>query len=167
MARKTSRRNGHSFLRLIHPMLEHPNFYTLSATTVKLLIDIAGQYRGNNNGDLCATLSVMKKRGWNSNATITKHVKILIEKGFLIKTRQGGRTKPSLYAITWEPINICGGKLEVQPTKIAPNTWRKNLITLDENKKSVHRQMDKGTPPSGAHESEKVVELHRQSVHKP
>ena len=39
----------------------------LSPRATKLLIDLLAQYRGYNNGDLCAPLSLMRERGWNSS----------------------------------------------------------------------------------------------------
>ena len=45
--------------------------------------------------------------------------------GILMMTRQGGRNKASLYAVTFQPINECGGKLDIAPTDIAPGDWKK------------------------------------------
>ena len=159
------RKGNHTFLRLIHPMLDHPNFHSLSPRAVKLLIDIAAQYRGNNNGDLCATYSVMKERGWTSNDQIQKGLRELLATGWLMLTRQGRRPKiPNLYAISWEPINECGGKLEVTPTKTAPNTWKRTGNDSTTFRFSDHRHTVQATPPHGAMEGENVVPLNRHSV---
>lgn len=161
------RKAGHSFLRLIHPILDHPNFHALSTRAVKLLIDIAAQYRGTNNGDLCATYSVMKKRGWTSNDQIQKGLKELVERGWLIQTRQGRRPKvASLYAITWEAIDECGGKLEVSATRTAPNTWRQEPPEKPPRTFSDHRHTVQSEPPHGAMEGAKVVSLNRHTAHK-
>jgi len=61
------RRVSGSFLSLPHNLLRHKNFKALKAKSVKLLIDLATQYNGRNNGDLCAPLSIMRERGWSSN----------------------------------------------------------------------------------------------------
>ncbi|KJS04336.1 MAG: hypothetical protein VR73_14740 [Gammaproteobacteria bacterium BRH_c0] len=122
------RSEGGGFLRLHHRLIQHPNFYTLSPRAVKLLIDIAGQYRGLNNGDLSAAYTLMRQRGWTSKDQLSKALAELLERGFLILTRQGGRTRPSLYAVTWEPVNDCGGKLDVSSTNAPPGNWKKDPI---------------------------------------
>ena len=113
-----------SFLRLPHHVLQHDNFRTLSPKATKLLIDIAAQYRGSNNGDLCAPFSLMKKRGWNSNDQLDKAKKELNKQDVIQLTRQGGRNKCNLYALTWFPIDECKGKLDIASTITAPVNWR-------------------------------------------
>ena len=108
-------------------VLDHEIFKTLSKRATKLVIDIAAQYRGSNNGDLCATLSLMRKRGWNSSDQLEKAKKELIEKDVILVARQGGRNKANLYALTRFPIDECKGKLDVASTKTAPVNWRNKL----------------------------------------
>ena len=165
MGNQNYRGKGHSFLRLIHPLLDHPNFDALSGRAAKLLLAIASQYRGTNNGDLCATFSVLKRKGWTSNDQLRKGLDELLERGFLIKTRQGRRPNvASLYAITWESIDECGGKLEVKSTKTAPNNWKKEPPEKPKLTFSDHRHTGHTTPPHGGREHEKVVSLHRHTV---
>jgi len=122
--RTHKKRTCSSFLALPHSVLDHQDFVNLSQRAIKLLIDIASQYRGQNNGDLCMTFSIMKKRGWSSNDQLTKARNELIDKNFIILTKQGGRHFPSLYAITWQPIDNCDGKLDIISTKLAPRSFR-------------------------------------------
>ena len=108
-----------------HAVGEHDDFRLLSPRATKLLIDMLGQYRGNNNGDLCCAMSIMKLRGWNSNDQLMKAKNELVEKELILLTKQGGRNfGPNLYAITWQPINECGGKLQVKSTNTSPRLWR-------------------------------------------
>lgn len=118
------RRESGSFCALPHSILESPEYATLSAKAVKCLLDIFGQFRGANNGDLGANWKEMKKRGWKSRDTLAHALLELTASGFILKTRQGGRRKCSLYAVTWLAINECGGKLDMAPTHVATNTWR-------------------------------------------
>ena len=113
-----------SFLGLPHHVLDHDNFRTLSPKATKLLIDIAAQYRGSNNGDLCATFSLMKNRGRNSSDQLDKSKKELIKWDVIQLTRQGGRNKCNLYALTWFPIDECKGKLDIASTITAPVDWK-------------------------------------------
>ena len=109
-------------------VLNHETFRTLSPRATKLVVDIAAQYRGGNNGDLCAPLSLMKKRGWNSSDQLNKAKKELVEKDVIRVARQGGLNKCNLYALTWFPINECKGKLDIASTTTAPVNWRNEAI---------------------------------------
>ena len=108
-------------------VLDHENFRTLSPRATKLAIDIAAQYRGHNNGDLCAPLSLMRRRGWNSSDQLHKAKNELIEKDVILVARQGGLNKANLYALTWFPVDECKGKLDVTATKTAPVNWKAGL----------------------------------------
>lgn len=104
------------FARLWHSLLDLPEYIDLTDKSKALLMDLLRQYNGVNNGDFSITLSIMKKRGWNSNGKLTRARDELIEAGLILQTRQGGRHKCSLYGVTWEPLNECAGKLEVEVT---------------------------------------------------
>jgi hypothetical protein len=113
------------FLHLHRSLLECQDFISLKGNSIKLLIDLGYQYNGYNNGDLCASLSVMRKRGWNSNQQLAKALKELLERNLIVQTKQGGlNLGPNLYAITWQPIDECNGKLDANPTTVAPRSFR-------------------------------------------
>ena len=104
-------------------VLNHETFRTLSPKATKLVVDIAAQYRGSNNGDLSATLSLMRDRGWNSSDQLDKAKKELVAKDVIRVVRQGGLNKCNLYALTWFPIDECKGKLDIASTTTAPVDW--------------------------------------------
>ena len=112
------------FVALPHRVLKHENFVRLSPSAVKLLVDLASQYTGNNNGDLCATYSLMQTRGWKSKETLQNARNELIHYGIIMLTRQGGRNMPSLYALTWFSVDECKGKLDFPETRKPPGDWR-------------------------------------------
>lgn len=118
MGKKLSKKITYpGFLHLHRPLLECSDFRTLKGNALKLLIDLGAQYTGYNNGDLCAAMSVLRRRAWNSNDQINKAIEVLQERNLIIKTKQGGLgIGPNLYALTWFPINECGGKLDVKPS---------------------------------------------------
>lgn len=120
------RKERGSFLALPHNLIGGEEWAGLSALAVKLLIDLSRQYNGKNNGDLTIAWSVMERRGWVSKQSLYRARDELLEKGFIILTRRGGRNSPNLYAITWQPIDECGGKLDISPTVTAPATWKKS-----------------------------------------
>ena len=102
------------------------SFTLLSPHAVKLLIHLLSQYRGNNNGDLCVAWTLMQPRGWKSRDTLFRAVTELQERGWLIRTRQGGRHQPNLYAVTFYSIDDCPGKmLELSATGSPPSDWRR------------------------------------------
>lgn len=115
-ARITGRKGNAPFLNIPHDVLSSESYRELDGWTVKLLVDIAGQFKGNNNGDLTAAWSLMQARGWKSKGTLHKALKALLAAGMIEQTRQGGRNRCSLYAVTWRPIDECRGKLDVKPT---------------------------------------------------
>ena len=93
-----------------------------------MLFEFASQYRGFNNGDLQATWKLLRPNGWNSKGTYEKAVKELQKTGWIVKTRQGGLNRCSLYAITFLPIN---GHSKLDPPWCdhgkkypAPNDWK-------------------------------------------
>ena len=104
-------------------LLSSREYAALSPRAVKLLIDIGSQYNGKNNGDLCAALEIMKSKGWKK-ATLHRATMELLEAEFIFKTQQGGRHKPSLYALTFFQLDECGGKLEVPIGAYRLNCWR-------------------------------------------
>ena len=66
----------------------------------------------------------MSARGWKSKDTLYRARDELIENGMILLARQGGKHQCSLYAVTWKPIDECGGKLDVPATTVAPGYWR-------------------------------------------
>lgn len=119
-----NRKTIKSFLSLPHVVLDSIAYKNLSSSAVKLIIDLAAQYRGKNNGDLSAAWVLMKKRGWRSKSTLYRAIKVAEEAGFILRTRQGGINKCNLFAITWQSVDECGGKLDVNPSTVASNAWK-------------------------------------------
>jgi hypothetical protein len=96
----------------------------LSHMAAHLLDNLSAQFNGLNNGDLSAGPKIMKLYGWNSQGSISKALTELLALGFIEQTRQGGKNKCSLYAVTWLSIDECKGKLDVNPTNVASNLWK-------------------------------------------
>ena len=124
--RVKGRQTTKPFVMFPHDVMEHETFKLLSPRATKLLMDIASQYRGNNNGDLCAPFKLMKKRGWKSSDQLNRAKKELVSSGLVMVSRRGGLNKASLYALTWFSIDECNGKLDIQSTTRAPNNWKRS-----------------------------------------
>ena len=146
--RAKGRKEKGSFVSVPHAVLEHANYHKLTHRAVRLLWDLYGQYKGANNGDFCATYSVMRARGWNSNDQIRKALDELLETGWIVNTRQGHRTRIChLYAVTFQRIDECGGKLDRVATRTALGYWKlgHNPELISDHRRAVHI-----TPPHGA-----------------
>lgn len=91
-----------AFVRLPLAVLKSRAYIEASPHARMLLLDLAMQYRGNNNGDLSAAWSFMKERGWRSKETLTTAKRQLMDLQLIVETRMGARpNKASLYALTW------------------------------------------------------------------
>ncbi len=117
-----------------------------------VLFAVAAQYRGNNNGDLALTYSIARAFGITSKWQLTDGLALLAERGLIEKTRQGGKKPlgPCLYAVSWQPINDLGTKIECGPTKSPSNAWANWKDGAPENKgaiKQQHPQRTKSAPP--------------------
>ena len=90
-----------------------------------LLFDLAAQYRGDNNGDLCAAWKLMHPRGWKSEETLCKAKRDLLEACLIVETRKGARpNKCSLFALTWYALDDCGGKLDISAQSFPRGAYR-------------------------------------------
>jgi hypothetical protein len=114
---------------LSHEILRNENFVNLSPHATKLLINLLSQFNGRNNGDLAMPWSTMQKRGWNSKATLYSARDELLNRGWVVKTRQGGKHVCSLYAVTFFCINDCDGKMDAgwKETTVPLHYWRDEI----------------------------------------
>src|SRR5262245_42738644 len=103
------RKTGRGFSMLIHDYFTSAEYAELSPRALKALLDLYTQFKGNNNGDLCAAWTLMKRRGWTSKDQLGKAMAELLERGWIEVTRQGGfqggRHMARLYAVTWLGID--------------------------------------------------------------
>ena len=106
-ARATGRRGqrADTFVRMLHIILRDEVFLNLSPVAHKTLNYLASQCNGYNNGDLDICEKNARKRGLQiSAASLRRGAKELLAAGFIELTRQGGRNRNSLYALSWYDI---------------------------------------------------------------
>ncbi len=139
------RREGGTFTLIPHAVQDSENWRRCSATAIKMLTELARQYNGGNNGDLCGAMTLLQPRGWNSDDTIFWALRELRHYGFIVLTRQGGLHNTSLYALTWLAIDECGGKLDCSATRVAGAEWK---LTRPKFKRPPKQR--NATTPSGA-----------------
>lgn len=110
------KRDGGAFVAVPLSVLNSQAYIDANPYARTLLFDLIAQYRGNNNGDLCAAWRLMRPRGWRSPVTLNKAKQELLELGLIAETRKGARpNKASLYALTWHALDDCNGKLDMTP----------------------------------------------------
>ena len=106
--RSGARASYASFVGINRSVADSAAFKSLPPLARALYVDLRRQFKGFNNGDICAADGILRVYGW-SHSTIHKLLPQLIKHGLLIKTRQGGIASmskiPSLYAFTDEQIN--------------------------------------------------------------
>lgn len=107
-------------------VIRSKEFGQLGGWEVKLLIELAAQYNGYNNGNLSCPFSQLKERGWNSNGTLFAARNRLLECNWIVTSRHGNRKRCALFALTWLSVDECEGKgLEILPTKTQSDAWKK------------------------------------------
>ena len=98
-----------SFASIPRYVIDTKAFMCLRGNSVKLLVLLASQYKGNNNGDLIITHSFYKT-SFKSSQTMYAARDELEQKGFIATNAYGGMSyggykQPSLYALTWLPVD--------------------------------------------------------------
>jgi hypothetical protein len=106
--RTDNRKNRGQFAGIPLRVIDSAAFKSLGGNSVKLLMILARHYNSYNNGDLAITHAIMKE--WLNKNTMYSARDELYKKGFIIVNAYGGRSGagrklPSLYAITWQPVD--------------------------------------------------------------
>lgn len=170
---KRGKINGR-FTALPHSVILSKEYRALNNAACRLLIDIAAQYKGDNNGSLVACSKYLKPLGWNSNDTITKALKELLNGGFLIMTRQGMRpplSRPSWFALGWLGLDVVDG-LDISPRHYQRSSFSplEHLVLKKNNTPFNGSAIKKLVPLSGAlqHSPTPITGMYRiESDHKP
>lgn len=109
MSRSKHKKNTGRFAGIPNPVVNSQAYKSLKGNSAKLLTILAYQYNSYNNGDLVITQSKVSE--WITKNTMYSARDELYEKGFIVINAFGGRSGggrklPSLYAITWKPIDL-------------------------------------------------------------
>jgi len=109
-ARKDRKRVAGRFVALPHEVLDSPAYQGLGYPARALLLEIAYQYTGDNNGRLLASKARLSTRGWNSSDVLSRAKNELMEARFIHETVKGHRpNKASWYAATWWTLDRVDG----------------------------------------------------------
>ena len=104
--RRSSSRFQGRFVGIPVDVLESNAYLGLSHPAKALLLDIALQYKGDNNGRLLTSLKFMEPRGWRSAHVLNRAKQQLQDSKLIYQTVQGHRAnKASWFAITWHALD--------------------------------------------------------------
>ena len=103
-------RDPGGFLAIPWSVLDSKAYLRLSHPARSLLLEIARQYHGDDNGRMIVTLAHLKPRGWTSNDTINRAKQELLDAQLIFETCKGQRpNKASWYACTWWALDKLDG----------------------------------------------------------
>lgn len=105
------------FMSLPYTMLDSPDYLGLSSSAKRLLVDVARQYSGKNNGSLSPSWELMKDRGWVSSGTLDSAKKEIRATRLITVTRKGTRGqngKAELWALAWFSLDWHKG-MDIEP----------------------------------------------------
>ena len=90
-ARNKARRDTSPFVGLRKDILKSPHFRSLTSTETKVFLHLYGEYNGSNNGYLALPYNRADEELNISRQLLSKTLKGLEEKGWIEKSRQGGK----------------------------------------------------------------------------
>lgn len=129
MARSKGVRETGVFAMLPDEVLRSDACRTLPHPAYRMLVMVAAQYFGTNNGSLTLTRRTAAEYGLSNPHTIDASIRELLERCLLERTRPGSRLPPraAMFAITWRPINEPKGndRHDATPTLKPSNAWAK------------------------------------------
>lgn len=110
-------------------VMDSPAYQGLSLSARNLLLELARQYVGDNNGRLLLSLKYLRTRGVNSRDVITRGKAELIKAGLIHETVKGHRpNKASWYALTFYPLDRLPGYDPGAAETFVRSAYRKNEV---------------------------------------
>ena len=142
--RSKDKRDGDRYVALPHVVIDSPSYRALGHPARALLIDIARQYTGSNNGRLVACSKYLKPLGWKSNDTVSRALAELKAQNLLTETRMGMRpNRAAWFALAWCSLDKPDG-MDIDPRTYRTGQYKIAALT-----------------PSGGVESMRIAPSHR------
>jgi hypothetical protein len=118
MAKQNYRDPQGRHIRVYVDLLNSPAYRALGYSARALFFDMRASVGPSNNGDINATLSKLKHRGWNNCRTVANALRELLTLGFVVQTRPGtwgvGKGTCALFGFTDIDIHEQKGKVEAR-----------------------------------------------------
>jgi hypothetical protein len=152
MSKKTKRfskvsRDPGGFVALPWQVLDCANYRALGYAARSLLVELARQLSGSNNGRLLLTRAFLAERGWTSHRVIERARDELLCHGFIYETCKGQRpNKASWYAVTWCVLDRHDG-FDVGASELFKRGAYRDPPMSEEKRKSSPKKLNPLAPP--------------------
>ncbi|MDE2115802.1 MAG: hypothetical protein KGJ29_13145, partial [Hyphomicrobiales bacterium] len=89
-----------------HKFIESEAFRSLSGAALKVFLELCSKFKGANNGNLSLSLTSATKALGMGKATLSRSLKELQEKGFIVRVQPGNwhGHQVALYALTTQKL---------------------------------------------------------------
>jgi hypothetical protein len=140
MRRRAGKRSPERFARIPHSVLESEAVTTLHHAAFRILVILASQYWGGNNGALALTEVAARPHGFHGRDTLYRSLRELESRGLIVCTRRGMKIKNSftLYALGWEEIHNREGKPLEKPEARNNTRWLNWKASPAAPKEKIH-----------------------------
>lgn len=121
-----TRKSGvRQFALLPVDLLMDKSVTTLSHADFRVMVLLAGQYRGHNNGALGLTAEQARRAGIGSDNTLYRALKELAERGLIEQVHPASRVppRPAMYAISWKPVDETRYTTAARTPSFSYRTW--------------------------------------------
>jgi hypothetical protein len=109
-SKRSAGRDPGGFVALPWSVLDSSAYMKLSHPAKALLLELARQCHGDDNGRLLLSRAYLAQRGWKSADVIQRAKDELLEAEFIFQTVQGCRpNKASWFAVTWHKLGKVKG----------------------------------------------------------
>lgn len=101
------RSNGERFVAIPSRVLEHSAVTTLDHVPFRVLVMLAAEFRGGNNGALSLTAAQAMAKGIGAKNSFYAALKELKSRGLIAETYPASRVppRPAQFALEWRPLN--------------------------------------------------------------
>ena len=127
MSRKARTKRGERYAQLPFDAMASEAFRWLPDFAVRVLLALAAQFTGYNNGGIELTASEARHFGIREDELFAG-IGLLVAAGFVRRTvaarRRSGRGQPARYALTWRPLGDFPA-FGIVPTVSASHEWRR------------------------------------------
>lgn len=95
------------FAHIPREAMDHAAVATLTHAQFRVLMLMAGQYNGHNNGALGVTAQQAAQQGIRSEHTLYGALKILEDRGLIERRYPASRVppRPTMYSLSWRNVN--------------------------------------------------------------
>ncbi len=141
--RKDAGRDPGGFVAIPWAVLDSEAYKGLSHPAKALMMEVARQFHGDDNGRMLLSGKYLATRGWCSNDVISRAKRELIDAGLIFETVKGQRpNKAGWFAVTWRKLDRIAGFDPGVAAAFEQGVYRKGVSNAETKNASL-------TPPAG------------------